>query len=132
MNHINAIVKDIQSMDNLSIVTFDAHGHSLRMMALGLNFPLKVGSKVILGAKASNISLAKNLSGMISISNQLDCIIESVDKGSLLSSVKVRFNEVILESVITLESADQMDLRVGESVISLIKESELSILEVQS
>ena len=132
MNHINAMVKDVQSMDDLSIVSFDAQGQSLRMMALGVNFPLKVGSKVILGAKASNIALAKSFSGVISISNQLHCIVERIDKGVLLCSVKLRFKGTILESITTLASAQQMELHVGERVIALIKASELSILEVEA
>jgi molybdopterin-binding protein len=132
MNHINAIVKEIHSMDNLSIVAFESYGQSLKMMALGLNFPIKTGSRVILGAKASNIALAKAFSGMISISNQLECMVESIDKGSLLCSVKLRFNGEVMESITTVQSVEQMDLCVGENVIALIKASELSILEVHS
>jgi molybdopterin-binding protein len=131
MNQIHATVKEIQSSDNITVVAFEAGALELRMMALGLNVPIKIGSRVTLGAKASSLSLAKNLSGMLSLSNQLACKIESINKGTLLCSVKVRFNDSILESIITLSSALKMNLQVGESITALIKASELSIIKVE-
>jgi molybdopterin-binding protein len=130
MNQIQATVIEIQSVDNITVVAFESCAQELRMMALGLNLPIKIGSKVTLGAKASTVSLAKNLSGMLSLSNQLICTVESINKGTLLCSVKVRFNEVLLESVITLASALKMNLQVGETITMLIKASELSIIKV--
>ena len=129
MNRINATVSEIQSVDNLSVVAFKAGDQSLRMMSLGLNPPIEVGAVVTLGAKATNVALAKNLSGMISMSNQLACVVESLDKGALLCAVKLRFNDSVLQSVVTLASALRMNLEAGDEVVALIKASELSILE---
>jgi len=131
MNKIKARVTNIQSMDNLSIVAFEAGEHSMQMMALGLNIPLEVGSSVVLGAKASNVSIAADTSTMISISNQLSCIVEELNKGELLCSVKLRFNNAIIESVVTMNSILKMDIKVGDTIMALIKASELSILEVE-
>lgn len=131
MNKIKARVTDIKSMDNLNIVAFEAGEHSMQMMALGLNIPIKIGSSVILGVKASNVSIAKNMPTMISISNQLSCIVEELHKGELLCSVKLRFNNAIIESVITMKSLLKMNIKVGDNIIALIKASELSILEVE-
>ena len=132
MNRINATVSEIQSVDNLTIVAFEAGNQPLRMMALGLNPPIEVGARVTLGAKATNVALAKNLSGTLSMSNQLACVVESLDKGALLCLVKLRFNDSTLQSVVTLASALSMNLEVGDEVVALIKASELSILETES
>jgi len=131
MNKIKARVTDIQSMNNLSIVAFEAGKHSMQMMALGLNIPVEIGSSVILGAKASNVSIAADMSTMISISNQLSCIVEELNKGELLCSVKLRFNSTIIESIITMKSILKMDIKVGDNITALIKASELSILKVE-
>lgn len=130
MNHISAVVSNIQTNDMLSIVEFRSGEECLRMMALGLNMPLKVGSIVILGVKASSVALAKNLSGIISISNQLPCKVESITEGSLLCSVKLKFNSSVLESVITRSSMLAMNIEIGSTITALIKASELSIVEV--
>jgi len=132
MNKIEAKVVEIQSMDNLTIVSFEANKQQMQMMALGLNMKVEIGSRVILGAKATNIALAKSISSMISISNQLACVVESLKKGELLCSVKLRFHHTIIESIITMNSMKKMDIQVGETIIALIKSSELSILEVEA
>ena len=131
MNIIDAKVSNIESAEGISIVTFEAFGSELRMMSLGLNTPIEVGSEVLLGVKASSIALAKNLRGSLSTSNQLVCRIERLKKGALLCSVKLLFGESILESIITKNSSLMMELEEGDEVIALIKSSELSILEVK-
>lgn len=130
MNHIPATITDIKSVDTINIVTFTAEGQEMRMMALELDEKLVVGSKVILGVKATHVALAKCLNSLMSISNQLDVQLEGVDSGELLSSVKFRFSGAVLESIITKESASRMELKTGDRVIALIKSSELSIVEV--
>jgi len=132
MNYIEAKVSDIKSVENLSIVSFEAEDTKLKMMSLSLNTKISLGSKVRLGVKASSIALAKNLSGMISMSNQLPCIVESINKGELLCSIKLRFNDALLESITTLQSVIDMDINEGDEILCLIKASELSILEVLS
>jgi molybdate transport system regulatory protein len=130
MNKILAKVTAIESLDNLSVVSFESYQHEMRLMALGLNFPLSLGSEVLLGVKSSNISLAKDFQGDISISNQLQCTITAIEIGALLCSVALRFANATLHSVITKASATKMQLQVNDTIIALIKASDLSILEV--
>jgi molybdopterin-binding protein len=132
MNKILATIKAIESLDNLTVIAFETHGHELRLMALGLNFELCIGSEVTLSAKSSNISLAKNLQGDLSISNQLPCTIESMEMGELLCSIVLRFAKTKLRSVITKASAVKMQLQTNDTVTALIKASDLSIMQVQT
>ena len=131
MNRITAIVTALESINNISIVNFKAADQSMTMMALELDNRLSVGSCVILGVKASNISLAKELNGLLSISNQLPITIERINHGKLLSSIKFSFAGSLIESIITKKSALRMDLQVSTRSIALIKSSELSILEIR-
>ncbi len=131
MNHIEAKVIKIEQKDNITLVSFASQGQNLRMMSLGLNTPIKEGSQVTLGVKATSIALAKNLSGEISMSNQLPCKIEALNKGELLCSITLRFGDALIESITTLKSANTMNLELEDEVIALIKASELSILEVR-
>lgn len=130
MNKIQALVSDIQSIDNLSIVTFNAQDTQMKMMSLGLNISINIASKVTLGVKASSVMIAKDLSGMISSSNQLKCIVQSVNNGDLLSSIKLKFSSSIIESIITKDSSLKMNLQSGDNVLAIIKASELSIIDV--
>jgi molybdopterin-binding protein len=132
MNKIPATVTAIESTENITVVSFESYGQPMRMMALELDKALSVGANVILGARASNIALAKGLEGIISISNRLDVTVESINNGALLCSVKLRFGEALLECVITRESSQRMELKAGDRVTALIKASELSVLEMHA
>lgn len=131
MNTLKAQVTQIDSMDNLTIVKFDYEGTALSMMSLGLK-DVKVGSQVILSINASHIAIGKDLKGDISLSNRFDCIIKALDKGKLLSSLKLSINDDCLISIITTSSVNRLNLNVGDEVQALVKASEISIKEVIS
>lgn len=130
MSKFIATIKEIQSIDNLNIVEFEFDGLTLKMMSLDLNDDVKIGKKVKLSVKPSNISIAKNLSGEISLSNKIVATIQSLENGQLLTSVILKINDTILESIITVDSSKRMNLQIGEVVTILIKASNLSIEEV--
>ena len=130
MSQLVATIKKINSVDNLNIVEFDFNGLTLKMMSLDLNDDVKIGKKVELSVKPSNISIAKNLIGEISLSNQIVATIQSLENGQLLTSVILEINDTLLESIITVDSSKRMNLQIGEVVTILIKASNLSIGEV--
>ena len=130
MSQLVATIKKINSIDNLNIVEFDFHGLTLKMMSLDLNADVQVGKKVKLSVKPTNISIAKNLIGEISLSNQIVATIENLENGQLLSSVSLKVHNTLLESIIIVDSSKRMNLQIGESVTILIKASNLSIGEV--
>ena len=130
MSQLVATIKKINSVDNLNIVEFDFNGLTLKMMSLDLNDDVKIGKKVELSVKPSNISIAKNLIGEISLSNQIVATIQSLENGQLLTSVILKINDTLLESIITVDSSKRMNLQIGEVVTILIKASNLSIREV--
>ena len=129
MNRIRATVTSIEAYDGITIVNFGAAGQPMRMMALEIDDTLQAGSEVVLGIKASNIALAKSPLGPMSISNQLQAKIEQVKNGKLLSSITFRLGDSLIESIITLDSSQRMNLQQSDEIIALIKSSELSILE---
>jgi len=131
MNSLHAQVSSIKSMQNLSIVKFSMQNHTLEMMSLGTQKSVKIGSHVLLGVKATSISLAKDLKGKITTSNQIECIVQSVDNGTLLSSIQLCVGDGFLESVITKDSSLFLDVQKGDKILALIKASDLSILEVK-
>jgi molybdopterin-binding protein len=130
VNYIRAEVKKIQSVDALNIVEFSASGQKIKMMSLELNEDIKVGAKVRLSVKSTNISLAKELNSKISISNILHVEIKEIKYGELLCSVRLKFALEELECVITKEACLDMDLQNEKKIMALISENEVSIMEV--
>jgi len=130
VSNLIATVSSIQSCDSLHIVKFDLNGHTLSMMSLDLSEKITLGTKVILAIKPSHIAIAKEFSGEVSYSNQLETTIVSCENGQLLSSVKLLFVDTTLESIITVNSSKKMNLKKGDKVTAFIKASEVSISEV--
>lgn len=130
MSSLDARVSKIENCESLHIVEFECYGQTLSMMSLDLSANVRVGTKVKLIVKSTHISIAKNFSGDISSSNRLNTIIDSCENGELLSSIKLRFADTLLESIITCKSSKEMNLQVGDSVVALIQSSELSIGEI--
>ena len=127
---IKAKIKSIENVDSLNIVTFDFHDTSLTMMSLDLSDEIKVGTSVKLALKPTQIAIAKNFNGELSYSNQLKSTIISMENGQLLSSIKLKYFDTIIESIITASSSKRMALHVGDEVTVLIKANELSISEI--
>ncbi|MBU1990128.1 TOBE domain-containing protein [bacterium] len=132
MNYINAEIAEIEQYENISAVLLNTSSTQISMVSLELNEKLKVATKVIIGAKATNISLAKTPQKGISISNQIEGIVESVESGTILCSVKIRIQGSVIESIITQRSASRMNIKAGDAVIALIKASDISIVSLQN
>ena len=130
MSQMVATVKSIENLEQLNIVEFEFNAHVLKMMSLDLNSNIRIGKKVLLSVKPTNIALAKDLAGEISFSNQMEATIQTLTHGKLLSSVGLTINNIVFESIITLSSAKRMNLRINDEVIMLIKASDLFILDV--
>ena len=130
MSQIIATIKNIRNVDSLNIVEFGFFNHTLKMVSLNLNKEITLNKKVELSIKPTNILIAKNLQGEISISNQLKAKIVKVENGELLSSILLKVEDTILESIITVDSSKNMNLVKDEEVLILIKASDLFIQEV--
>lgn len=130
MSQIIATIKNIRNVDSLNIIEFGFFNHTLKMVSLNLNKEITLNKKVKLSIKPTNILIAKNLQGEISISNQLKAKIVKVENGELLSSILLKVEDTILESIITVDSSKNMNLVKDEEVLILIKASDLFIQEV--
>ncbi|WP_304545830.1 TOBE domain-containing protein [Sulfurimonas microaerophilic] len=130
MSDFIATIIDIQSVQSLHLVNLTFQGHNLSMISLELGDEVEIGAEVKLCVKPSNVTLTKQCTEEISISNQLPSQISSIEFGEILTSVKLSFFDYQFETLITTHKAKQMNLQEGEEIIALINESDLSISSV--
>ena len=130
MSTFLATITDIQNEGILHIVTFDMNGVTLKMMSLDLDKNIKISSEVILSVKATAVAIAKEFSGELSYSNQIEATIKTMEVGKLLTSLKVETKGVSLDSIITTSSQKRMHLTLDDKITLLIKSSDLSIYKV--
>jgi molybdopterin-binding protein len=63
----------------------------------------------------------------ISARNQLRGTIEDVQLGNVMAHVVVRVGENLIESAITRRSADELKLKRGDTVVAVVKATEVMI-----
>jgi molybdopterin-binding protein len=64
----------------------------------------------------------------ISARNQLRGTVEEIVRGVITAKVSVRVGENLIESVITLQSVDEMGIKKGDTVTALIKSTEVLLM----
>ncbi|MEQ1600700.1 MAG: TOBE domain-containing protein [Methylophilaceae bacterium] len=89
---------------------------------------LKVGNRVTLLFKETEVSLAKNLSGLISLRNRFPATVRSIQRGDILSAVMLNYADKTLISVITTRGMDRLQLVVGDAVEALVKANEIALM----
>jgi molybdopterin-binding protein len=64
----------------------------------------------------------------ISARNQLRGTVETVDLGVVTAKVSVRVGENLIESVITKQSVEDLNIKVGSEVTAIIKSTEVMLM----
>lgn len=132
MNKLSGIISKIQQSGAILLVDVDVDGHSFSAMliesATHLEW-LQTGRMIELVFKETEVSLAKNLSGMISMRNRMKCTILKIERGKLLSQVSLQFQKYTITSAITTRSVNSLDLKIGDEVEALVKANEVSLMK---
>lgn len=86
------------------------------------------GTPVTLLFKETEVSLAKNLSGLISMRNRIPARITALERGQLLTKVTLDADGHTIESIITTRSSNSLALAVGDAVEGLVKSNEMTVV----
>jgi molybdate transport system regulatory protein len=78
--------------------------------------------------KETEVGIAKNLSGQISFRNRFAGWIRDIERGLILSKIILDYKGHVVESIISTQSADAMDLREDDIVEWLVKTNEVSLM----
>ena len=74
--------------------------------------------------KETEVSIAKDFNGKISLRNRIKSKIVEIEKGKVLSKIFLDFNGIEICSIITTRSVENLELEIGETVTGLIKANE--------
>ena len=132
MNRIDVKITDINTSGGVILVDMEAN--SCPMSALLIDIAdnpdwLKRGNTLKVVFKETEVSIAKNLSGNISLRNKLPCIVKEIERGKLLSVVVLDFKGKTIRAAITSRSVDFLELQPGNEVLALIKANELALMQ---
>jgi molybdate transport system regulatory protein len=132
MNKLTGKISQIQQSGAILLVDVDVDGHSFSAMLIESTTQpewLKTGNTIELVFKETEVSLAKNLSGMISMRNRMKCIVLHIERGELLSKVSLQFQKYTITSAITTRSVNSLELKIDDEVEALVKANEVSLMK---
>ncbi len=128
MNNLVGEISNIKSDEHFSIVEMIVDGIIFKSIIIETpeTVPfLKTGNKISIMFKESEVSIAKDLKGRISLQNKIPCIIKEIEKGKLLSKIILDFNSRKIVSVITTGAVEQLELKENDDVLALVKTNEV-------
>ncbi len=132
MNRLRGRIAAIESSGQLSLVDVDVEGDTFT--AIIVETPdsagyLKLGGEILLLFKETEVSLAKNLSGLISLRNRIPARVQDIVEGDLLSQVTLDYKGNRIVSIITRRSVRRLGLKTGDQVEGLVKANEMTLME---
>lgn len=131
MNRLSGKIIGIESSDNMSIVDIDICGDIFCSVVLETPQTasyLKKGSSITILFKETEVSLGKNLSGLISLRNRFKGRIKSVEHRDLLAKIILEYKDREIVSIISSRSSDKLNLKEGDEVEWMVKTNEVSLL----
>ncbi len=132
MNILRGKISELTTSGNMTLVGIDVDG--TRMTAIMIGTPgkvsyLRMSGDVELLFNEAAVSIGKMIGGQMSLNNQLDCTIERLVTGEILTQVILSFRGEHLTSLITTMSARRLDLKAGDRVTAFIKTNEVMLKE---
>jgi molybdate transport system regulatory protein len=130
MNKLTGIITQIQQSGAILLVDVDVDGHGFSALLIeSATRPhwLKKGNTIDLVFKETEVSLAKNLTGNISMRNRMMCKVLQVERGELLSKITLQFQKLTITSAITTRAVDSLQISVDDEIEALVKANEISL-----
>lgn len=131
MNSFNANIKTIQVNGNLSLVLVEVTP-KLQLKAIVIDTPetatyLQSEASVAVLFKETEVIIATAEVPQISLQNRIPASIVSVEKGVLLTKLKLQSDAGVLIAIISTDSASHLELQEGKKVIAMIKLNEVML-----
>lgn len=133
MNKLTGIITQIQQSGAIMLVDVAVDGHGFSALLIeSATHPqwLQAGNIIDLVFKETEVTLAKDLSGIISTRNRIKCKVERIERGGLLSKITLKFqNRHTITSAVTTRALDSLQLTFGDEVEALVKSNEISLMK---
>lgn len=132
MNKLTGIVTQIQKSGAILLVDVDIDGQGFSALLIeSASQPewLQKGNSVDMIFKETEVSLAKNLTGVLSFRNRMKCKVLQVDRGELLCNIALQFQKHTIVSSITTRAVDSMQISIGDEIEALVKANEILLMK---
>lgn len=131
MNSFNGNISRIEVSGNLTLTQVEVTPE-LVLKAIVIDTPntaeyLKVGQRVALLFKETEVIISTDSQINISLQNQIPASIINIESGQLLSKLNLSTNAGKLNVIISTNAVKVLDLKTGDSVVAMVKLNEVML-----
>lgn len=130
MNILKGEITQIESHESLSLVKIKVGKFSFTTVVIETSNTvdyLKLGREINVLFKETEVLVCRKPYPQISLQNRIDCYIEEIIKGKLLSQLTLKSDIGKIQSIITTNAVKQLDLKVKDEIIAMIKTNEIML-----
>jgi len=130
MNSLKGNISSIKSHENLSIVKIDIGEYSFTTVVIETAETvdyLKIDSEIKVLFKETEVLICLKPCPKISLQNRIDCKVQEITKGKLLSQISMHSSIGNIKSIITTNAVEQLKLKENDEVIAMIKTNEIML-----
>ncbi len=130
MNKWQGIVKNNYRAGDLTLLDVKVYDQMIKTIVVDnpqASPYLKIGSKVNLLFKATEVILGLQNDAQFSVENRLLCQVTHIKKGQILDQITLSYKQSVFQSIISSNATVSMKLAVGKEVIAYIKINEIII-----
>lgn len=128
MNDLLGIIKEVHQYEGLALVEIQVGSTLMKSITIAsqetASFLIPARPIQVL-FKETEVSIAKKSATFVSLQNQLPCRIVGIEKGQLLSRLKLHHEAGPITAVITTAAVNLLQLQEEDVVFALIKTNEL-------
>lgn len=129
MNKIEAEIVDIKrEKDVASIKLSDKYENIFSVLMLDFNNQdIDIGLKCNIIFKESEVMIAHKSSAKISARNKFISKVASIEEDSIFARIIFDFNDLRIQSLITKEAKEELNIHSGDDFIWFVKSNELML-----
>jgi len=130
MNTIKGRISSIISHDNLSIVKLSAGKYVFTTVVIETPETvdyLRLDNEINILFKETEVLICRKPCPQISLQNRIECHIQEIKKGKLLSQIFMQSEIGPIKSIITSNAVEQLALKESDNVIAMIKTNEIML-----
>lgn len=129
MNKLTGVIKEIKNCDDIVQIYIDIKGKIFTSLILSSNEVYKIGQKVNILFKETEVMIASKNS-KLSARNAFLSKISTIQNGEILSIIKFDFDEKEIVCIVTKNAILDLECKVNEEFIWFVKSNEVSIQRI--
>jgi len=129
MNRLKGQITEINTFEDLTLLNIDIANTIVKSIIIddSKESQFSVGKTVDVLFKETELIISKNKTDLISLQNQFECTITTLNIGKLLSQISLDFMGLNLCSIITSHSVNKLNLVAGDKVTAMVKTNEIMV-----